>query len=377
MNRTPVRQNFRPLRLHNEDEVLALFDAAPLSKDKLEKKFPEWLQLRKLAIELVHSGQVLVLGESTRQNKSLPLVGFCFGSQDPAAPTLGLFGGVHGLERIGSQVVLSLMSSFSELLLWDHLLQDALKKIRIVFFPIVNPWGLYGQTRSNPNGVDLMRNAPVEALENPTWMVSGHRLSPRLPWYRGQSGVLEPESRALIDFVEAQSFASSRVIHLDFHSGFGTADQIWFPYAKSTRPFPNLPEFHALKQAFERTHPHHFYKIEPQAQNYTTHGDLWDYLFDEYNRPSKRSGVFLPLAVEMGSWMWVKKNPLQLFSTLGPYNPIVPHRHKRILRRHNTLFDFMIRALVSSEMWVPKFEEQRQKHLSQALDLWYHHEERS
>lgn len=356
--------------LQSEDDVLDLFKSVPVSSDKLERKFPEWIQLRKLSIELVRSGHAQVLGRSLRHEKSMPLIGFRFGSTDPAAPTLGLFGGVHGLERIGSQVVLSLMSSFSELLLWDHLLQDALKKIRIVFFPIVNPWGIYAKTRANPRGVDLMRNAPVEALENPTWMVSGQRFSPRLPWYRGQEGQLEAESQALIDFVKAQSFGSSRVVHLDFHSGFGTSDQIWFPYAKSTKPFPNLPEFHALKEAFERTHPHHFYKIEPQAKNYTTHGDLWDHLFDEYNA-QKRRGVFLPLAVEMGSWMWVKKNPMQLFSTLGPYNPIVPHRHKRILRRHNTLFDFMIRALVSSDMWVPKFEEQRQKHLTQALELWY------
>ncbi|MFN7729428.1 MAG: DUF2817 domain-containing protein [Bdellovibrio sp.] len=368
-----VRTPPPPFFLQTEADVTALFHSIDLNPDKLERKFPEWLLLRKLAVDLVRSGRAQVLGTSSNGRAELPLLGFQFGNPDPKAPVLGLFGGVHGIERIGSQVVLSLMSSFSELIVWDRLLQEALSKMRIVFFPIVNPWGLYHQTRSNPRGVDLMRNAPIEALENPTWLVSGQRFSPRLPWYRGQPGHLEPEAQALVDFVRAQSFASSRVIHLDFHSGFGTSDQIWFPFAKSTKPFPHLPEFHALKEAFEKTHPHHFYKIEPQAKNYTTHGDLWDFLYEDYYRQkgTGEGGIFLPLAVEMGSWMWVKKNPLQLFSTLGPYNPIVPHRKRRILRRHNTLFDFMIRALVSSEVWVPRLEEQRQKHLSQALDLWY------
>lgn len=296
-----------------------------------------------------------------------------FGNPDPRAPTLGLVGGVHGLERIGSQVVLALMNSLSETLLWDRLIQNALKDIRIFFVPILNPLGILHRRRANPRGVDLMRNAPVESLEDPTPLVGGHRYSSKLPWYRGApDSEMEVESQALIDFLHAQSFQSSRVITVDVHSGFGSTDRIWFPFARSTQPFPHLAEMYSLKTAFERTHPHHFYKIEPQAKNYTTHGDLWDYAYDLYyqgDRPA--SDVFLPLAIEMGSWMWVKKNPLQLFSVLGPYNPMKPHRLKRILRRHNTLFDFLIRALVSNEIWVPRLEEQRQKFLQRGLNEWY------
>lgn len=330
--------------------------------------------MERLFLELIHHGRVFHLGETRDPvgDRSLPLLAMSFGSRDPKAPTLGLIGGAHGLERIGSQVVLAYMSSFGEMLLWDKLLQKALQDIRIVFLPILNPLGVLDRRRANPNGVDLMRNSPYESSEA-TMLVGGHRISPRLPWYRGaKPRQLEPENQALMDLLNSQMFGSSRVITLDFHSGFGNTDQIWFPYAGSKKPFPNLPEMYLLKEAFERSHPHHFYRIEPQSLNYVTHGDLWDFAFDEYQKSqSPKDRIYLPLTVEMGSWAWVKKNPLQLLSVLGPYNPMKPHRLKRILRRHNTLFDFLIRSLVSSEVWVPTLEEQRQKFYDRAVQQWY------
>lgn len=330
------------------------------------------MSLERLSLELVHSGRVFMLGESTdSKGRKLPLLALSFGAQDPAAPTLVLTGGVHGLERIGSQVVLAFLNSFGESLLWDKLLQEALRRIRIVFFPIVNPWGVFHKTRANPNGVDLMRNAPVESEET-TFLVGGHRYSPKLWWYRGQDTKMEVESQAVLDLMIAQAFESSRIISVDVHSGFGTRDRIWFPFARSRKPFPHLAEIYAFKEAFERIHPHHFYQIEPQAKNYTTHGDLWDHAYDVYYQShDPRASTFLPLAVEMGSWMWVKKNPLQLFSTLGPFNPMKPHRLKRILRRHNSFFDFLVRSLVSHEVWVPQIEEQREKLRDRGMAEWY------
>lgn len=313
-------------------------------------------------------GQIHFLGTSQNRNFQFPLIGFSFGSTDPKAPVLGLFGGAHGLERIGAQVVLSLLKSFSELLLWDESLIQALGKMRVVFLPIINPIGMLTKSRANPNGVDLMRNAPIEAEEKPNFLLGGHRYSKHLPWYRGE-GQLEPENQAVFDFCRQQFFQSSAVISMDFHSGFGVQDQIWFPYAKTRKPFPHLAEMKALEESFERTHPHHFYKIEPQALNYTTHGDLWDYIYDQYR--GENEGLYLPLALEMGSWLWVRKNPLQLFSSLGPFNPIKPHRHKRILRRHTTLFDFLIRATLSNKGWSKLGPEQKNKFFERALEKWY------
>lgn len=354
----------------SHSQIRSLFENTRSLLEQIEF-FPEWELLEKACVDLSPMGKVHLLGQSHSKQGSLPILGLSFGSTDPKAPVLGLYGGVHGLERIGSQVVLAYLNSFSQTLLWDQVLKNLVSNLRIVFLPIVNPWGVAQKSRSNPNGVDLMRNAPIDA-ESPTWLVGGHRYSNTLPWFRGSPNELEPEAKALIDFSKEVFFESNRVITLDFHSGFGTQDQLWFPYAKTQKPFASLAETHALFDIFEKTHPHHFYQIEPQSKHYTTHGDLWDYLYDEYQKKNpNRNNFFLPLALEMGSWLWVKKNPMQLFSPLGPYHPLLPHRHKRILRRHQTLLDFMMRALVSSNSWIPQSPEQLNKHHQQGLEYWY------
>lgn len=332
---------------------------------------PEIQQVEKIIRELGPLVRSEILTHSEKGDLRLPIHKLSFGSEDPAAPVVALVGGVHGLERIGSQVCLSLLHSFSELLLWDQSLRHSMKNLRIVFIPVVNPLGILLRTRSNPRGVDLMRNAPVEA-ESPPRLLGGHRYSPKLPWYRGEQGApMENESLALVEAMKREMFQSKLAISVDFHSGFGLQDQIWFPYAKTLKPYPDLAIAHAFKDLFDRTYPNHFYRVEPQALNYTTHGDLWDYLYDQYAEKGPQDGVFLPLCLEMGSWMWVKKNPLQLFNLQGYFNPTKSHRMKRTLRRHNTFFDFALRAALSPQSWASLSEEQRLKHESLAKDLWY------
>ena len=90
--------------------------------------------------------------------------------------------------------------------------------------------------------------------------------------------------------------------------------------------------------------------MEPQSLQYTTHGDLWNYLFLESTKEST-GHTLLPVTLEMGSWIWIKKNPRQLFSSLGIFNPVKPHRLQRTLRRHHALLDFMLRAVASHENW--------------------------
>lgn len=345
----------------------AVDDRSP-DRSLLEKRFPEWIQFERLVEDISKIAQVEVAGKTQSTEFRMPLLTVTFGCQDPAAPTLGLFAGVHGLERIGSQVVLSLLQGFSESLLWDEMLQETLKKIRVVFFPFINPLGILQRTRANPNGVDLMRNSPVEAEEKTHWLLGGHRYSPRLPWFRGTEGT-EAEAEAVIRTCQEKFFASKTVITLDFHSGFGLQDQLWFPYAKSKKPFPHLAEFFAFSDMYEKSHPHHFYKIEPQALNYTTHGDLWDYIYSLYR--TNNDGVYLPLALEMGSWIWLKKSPLQIFSSLGAFNPMRPHRQRRVLRRHQNLFEFLLRATASHQSWSQLKQEPKNRFHTRALERWY------
>lgn len=313
--------------------------------------FPELkriVELSKIQSAFIRS---VVLSEVKSGDEVYPIHGFVIGTQDKNAPTFGIFGGVHGLEKVGTHVALHHLESIASQLKWDEDLQKSFSNCRLVSIPMLNPWGVRHFRRSNPNGVDLMRNSPVEAATKPPFLVGGQRYSNKLPWYRG-SGELELESKTLIDFVRREMFESKFSISLDLHSGFGTKDRLWYPYAKTTEAFPLVREAKKFQKLFEDSFPNHIYNIEPQALSYTTHGDLWDYLFDEHYEKNKNQKIYIPWCLEMGSWMWVKKNPRQLFSALGAFNPILPHRYKRIMRRHYVLLDFFLRSTAHYKNWM-------------------------
>ncbi len=291
------------------------------------------------------------------------------GSAAPDAPAAGFFGGVHGLERIGAEVVMAFLRSLVARLAWDELLHRQLDSMRLVFMPLVNPGGLYRGTRANPNGVDLMRNAPVDALDPVPFLIGGQRLSASLPWYRGPLGAsMQAEAQALCRVVEEELLPRPFSIAVDCHSGFGLRDRIWFPYAHTARPIEHLPEMHALAELFDQALLHHRYVVEPQSRQYLAHGDLWDHLYRRACAdPARR---FLPLTLEMGSWLWVKKNPRQLFSRHGIFNPLIEHRQQRVLRRHVQWLDCVARAACSHARWLPRGAT-RDAHREQALSRWY------
>lgn len=313
------------------------------------KKLPELINLNQLENLKSPYVRFKTLDTVSYKGTSYPIRALTIGSEDKSLPTLGLFGGVHGLERIGSQVIIAFFNTLIQQISWDKNLQESLKHFRIVSIPIINPVGVARFSRSNGNDVDLMRNAPVNAIGSTIPLASGHRVSPFLPWYRGVEGVLEKESEVLINFVKEEMFGSKLSIALDVHSGFGMKDQIWYPYAKTKDPFPLEKEALSLKALLDRTYPHHIYKFEAQSDNYLNHGDLWDYIFDEYQK--EYQDIFLPLTLELGSWSWIRKNPLQLFSKLGLFHPIKEHREARIMRRHILLLDFLIKSLRNPEAW--------------------------
>src|SRR5262249_21343812 len=163
-------------------------------------------------------------------------------------------------------------------------------------------------------------NAPVHRDTAATPLVGGQRFSPRLPWFMGAEGAaMEPEARALVDLVERCAGDSHFAIAIDCHSGFGVIDRLWFPYARTRTPAPHLAELYALRRLLDRTLPNHVYRVEPTARVYTIGGDLWDHLYD---RAVARGRVLLPLTLEMGSWSWVRKNPTQMLTRLGRFNPM-------------------------------------------------------
>jgi hypothetical protein len=341
-------------------------------KDLLARRhFREMDELEELIAEFGDQARVEVIDTAQYKERSFPLYVIEIGSKNLADPVVGFFAGVHGLEKIGTEVILAYMHTVLELLRWDHGFRERLKTTRLVFMPIVNPVGIVLRSRANGNGVDLMRNSPVEAEEGGGPIYRGHRISPRLPWYRGPEGApMEIEAQALCRVVEERLFPSKLAIAVDVHSGFGARDRFWFPFGHSRRPFDYLPEVFGLKELFDKTYPHHFYIIEPVSRQYTIYGDLWDYLFlkhqQKFNEPR-----FFSWTLEMGSWMWLRKNPAQIFNRDGIFHPVKPHRRQRILRRHNNLFDFLHRALQAPEAWLNQSPEVRVQKNQQALDLWY------
>ena len=335
------------------------------------RSFPELKVFESLIEGFGSLARTRVVGHATYKDKSYPLHCLTIGSQDPEAPAVGYFAGVHGLEKIGSEVVLSYLQTLLELMRWDKHFQDRLKSTRLVFMPLINPVGIVQRTRSNGNGVDIMRNSPLEAVESGGGIYRGHRLSRHLPWYRGPEGVeMEIETRALIEVVEQELLPSKVALAIDVHSGFGARDRLWFPYSHSREPFPQLAECYALKSLMDRTFPHHVYVIEPMSRQYTVFGDPWDFLYQAHWR-NKPENLFIPLCLEMGSWAWLKKNPLQAFSKHGVFNPMLPHRRSRILRRHMYLFDFLHRAALSNEVWREQTTDARALNHAKAMELWY------
>ena len=312
--------------------------------------------------------EVRTVGEAGDGARRFPLLAICLGSRGREAPAVGFFGGVHGLERVGTQVVLSFLDSVIGRMAWDERIQHLLSEVRLVFMPIVNPAGMHRKTRANANGVDLMRNAPVQSSERVAFMLGGQRISRLLPWYRGATpGEMESESQALCDFVREELLPRPFSLALDCHSGFGLRDRIWFPYAHTRCPFTHLAEIHALMALFAERHPNHPYLFEPQSQRYLAHGDLWDYLCGEASQSAR---LFLPLTLEMGSWRWIRKSPRQLWSRLGLFNPLPPERLSRVRRNHLSWLYFLCQAARAYQEWLPTGQA-RTRHERSALARWF------
>ena len=324
------------------------FDQASATRGR---RLPELAALERMLDTAPAEVGVRTVCEVQADGERLPVYCVTLGNPDRDAPAVGFFGGVHGLERIGSHVLLHFLEALLGRLAHDDGLKRRLESLRLVFMPVVNPGGMLLATRCNPRGVDLMRNAPVVAVQKVAFMLGGQRLSRHLPWYRGSGDTMEAESRALCQVVEAELLGRRFAVALDCHSGFGMRDRIWFPYAHTTEPIRHLPEIHSLSKLFDQLCPRHGYLFEPQSAQYRTHGDLWDHL---YQRALEKAGTtFLPLTLEMGSWRWVVEKPRQLFSRPGLFNPRPGARRERVLRDHVPWLEFLTCMGGTWADWLP------------------------
>ena len=372
------------IELHRKERLDSILTSRSVEqKVRLRKQIPELIELERILLKAPDYARITLLSNIEKDGFNFPIYRIRVGNASPKTPKLLIVGGIHGIERIGTRVVVALLETWLQRMSWEKSLLHGLTEMEICFIPIANPVGMYLNTRANGNGVDLMRNSPVEAEGKVPFLVSGQTISRYISWYRGDyikdhslqkdhgeiAQYLEVENQILEKEVAALCEQSPLVMVLDCHSGFGFKDRLWFPYAYRRRPMKGIAPIMALKLLWDTCYPNHQYIFEPQSNQYLTHGDFWDYCYKKYSRPPDNHN-FLPLTLEMGSWNWVKKKPSQLLSMEGLFNPMTAHREQRTLRRHLPLLDFLRHATLSYENWFPKPEQFNQLR-QMANSLWY------
>jgi hypothetical protein len=65
-----------------------------------------------------------------------------------------------------------------------------------------------------------------------------------------------------------------------------------------------------------------------------------------------------------------QEEPPATVSRNGIFNPLIGHRLQRVLRRHLSLLDFLMRAAASHERWMPTPHQRAARH-ARALTHWY------
>jgi hypothetical protein len=95
-------------------------------------KLPELRELENL-LELGNGHmQSRIACEVDANNQRFPVYELILGNPDPKLPAIGFFGGVHGLERIGTHVLLHFLRSLLSRLEWDKSLHLLLQDVRLI-----------------------------------------------------------------------------------------------------------------------------------------------------------------------------------------------------------------------------------------------------
>ena len=73
--------------------------------------FPELHELERIVSSASAHLTVQTVCEVTSDDQKLPVYSLCLGNTDASVPAVGFFAGIHGLERIGTQVLLTYLQS--------------------------------------------------------------------------------------------------------------------------------------------------------------------------------------------------------------------------------------------------------------------------
>ena len=318
--------------------------------NRFEKRIFQLTETNPNLVRLVQAG----FSHRTHSNYRFPIYALEIGTASALKKNpVGLVAGVHGLEVIAIQVLLDFLEYVVDPESPGFMKELQKGKVGLVALPILNPGGLVLRRRSNPAGVDLMRNSGTDA-EKAVFFFGGHKFSRLLPYYRGRT--LQPESRVLFRFIENYfSRVKNRVLPvLDIHSGFGAIDRVWWPYAGKTEPCPDDMLFRRVAEHLKHARGHDQYDFTPQNESYMMHGDLWDRIYDEFHSPHVRPHAktrLLPMTLEIGTWSGIKENPRRLLNKKKIFNP-TPEKKKQAKSAHREfLRDFLLLAGTAPKSW--------------------------
>lgn len=185
----------------------------------------------------------------------------------------------HGLERFTTQLHCAFLEQLRE--------KDIQHSFTLRWVPIVNMSGFLYGWRSNHHGVDLLRDYDHQA-PNPHWVSigSGHRISPKLPYYRWEPGRVEFENRVLDAFLTYIHKQSALTFVLDLHTWIEASELNEF---KSGLRRPNTLQaedphreyYHILNQALtaaqNKEQPTLKHKRQFAGSPYGSHGDSADH----------------------------------------------------------------------------------------------------
>lgn len=312
------------------------------TKFQITKEPQELLQLKRLEKNF---GDVVIteeLGEVAYKGYRTPINAFFISHKPkPELPTIAFFSCFHGVEWIGSRVLVNFVEHLVREIKWDEDIKNLTDKVNICGILTVNPVGRIEGYRSNGNGIDLMRNSPVRA-EHAVPLLGGQKISRYLPWYMGKG--LEKENEIVVKFLNNYVFPSHFKMTIDIHSAFLRRSRIWIPYASGKKlPAKEARLFRQLRKMLNGIYKYNPYKYEKQESLYKTHGDFWDYNFDRHNEVYK--GTYLPLTLEISSWNWTMKNFLKHWSLESLFSPDTTKESNAEYIKHIMVFDFLIRFL--------------------------------
>jgi carboxypeptidase T len=222
-------------------------------------------------------------------------------SSDKDVPRVLFVGGIHGLEKVGVEMVIRLMDRLLEGHGTDQRITTMLEQRQVWLVPVLNPDGYATSRRKNARGVDLNRNFAV-GFSSPG-SASRWRL---WPFYAGPSPYSEPETRAIKDLTARVPFS----IALSFHSFGGLIN---FPYGHTRTPAKDNKLFRAISQEMRKRQPHEKYAARQLSWLYKPKGSLEDDLYEH--------GGTLAFLIEMMRWFPRLMRPTVFWRRFSWFNP--------------------------------------------------------